>query len=93
MTGRSAVRPNLLFVMSDDHAAHAISSYSAASVRPVVNQTPNLDRIATDGMRFDSCFCTNSICTPSRAAVLTGTYNQDSTAGGCCRDGVTTTTP
>ncbi len=63
-------RPNLIFVMSDDHAAHAISAYGSR-----INETPNIDRIATGGMRFDSCFCTNSICTPSRASILTGTYN------------------
>ena len=40
-----------------------------------INETPNLDRIADGGMRFDNCFCTNSICTPSRAAILTGTYS------------------
>ncbi|MGB7880261.1 MAG: sulfatase-like hydrolase/transferase, partial [Ilumatobacteraceae bacterium] len=71
----SSGRPNLLFIMSDDHAAHAISAYSRASRRPVLNDTPNLDRIANEGMRFDQCFCTNSICTPSRASILTGTYN------------------
>jgi arylsulfatase A-like enzyme len=70
-----ALQPNLLFIMSDDHAAHAISAYSRALGRPVLNDTPNLDRIAAEGMRFDSCFCTNSICTPSRASILTGTYN------------------
>ncbi len=63
-------RPNFVFIMSDDHAAHAISAYGSR-----INQTPNIDRIAADGMRFDSCFCTNSICTPSRASILTGTYN------------------
>ena len=63
-------RPNLLFIMSDDHAAHAISAYGSR-----INETPHLDRIASNGMRFDSAFCTNSICTPSRAAILTGTYN------------------
>jgi arylsulfatase A-like enzyme len=63
-------RPNLLFIMSDDHASHAISAYGSR-----INHTPNLDRIADAGMRFDSVFCTNSICTPSRAAILTGTYN------------------
>src|SRR6056297_3495488 len=73
-------RPNLLFVMSDDHAAHAISAYTtgdrpAQPARPQINHTPHLDRIAEGGMRFDSCFCTNSICTPSRASILTGTYN------------------
>ncbi len=63
-------RPNLLFIMSDDHASHAIGAYGSR-----INTTPQLDRIAREGMRFDACFCTNSICTPSRAAVLTGTYN------------------
>lgn len=62
--------PNLVFVMSDDHAAHAISAYGSR-----INETPHLDRIADDGMRFDAAFCTNSICAPSRAAILTGTYN------------------
>ena len=63
-------RPNLVFVMSDDHAAHAISAYGS-----VINQTPHLDRLAAEGMRFTRAFCTNAICTPSRAAILTGTYN------------------
>ncbi|MFW5893900.1 MAG: sulfatase [Verrucomicrobiota bacterium] len=63
-------RPNIIFIMSDDHAAHAMSCYGSK-----VNQTPNLDRIADEGMRFDNCFCTNSICTPSRAVILAGTYN------------------
>ena len=63
-------RPNILFIMSDDHASHAMSCYGSR-----INQTPNLDRIADEGMRFDNVFCTNSICTPSRAAILTGTYN------------------
>ena len=62
--------PNILFIMSDDHAAHAMSCYGS-----VINETPQLDRIAQGGMRFDNCFCTNSICTPSRATILTGTYN------------------
>lgn len=63
-------RPNIVFVMSDDHAAHAISAYGSR-----INTTPNIDRLAADGMRFDNAFCTNSICTPSRASILTGTYN------------------
>jgi arylsulfatase A-like enzyme len=56
--------------MSDDHAAHAISAYGS-----VVNQTPNLDRLAKEGMRFDRCYAVNSICTPSRATILTGKYS------------------
>jgi arylsulfatase A-like enzyme len=63
-------RPNILFIMSDDHAAHAMSCYGSR-----INQTPHLDRIASGGMRFDNCFCTNSISTPSRASILAGTYN------------------
>lgn len=62
--------PNILFIMSDDHAAHAISSYGSK-----INNTPNIDRIADEGMRFENCFCTNSICSPSRAVILTGKYN------------------
>lgn len=65
-----ASRPNLLFILSDDHASHAMSCYGSR-----INSTPNLDRIAQSGMRFDNCFCTNSICTPSRASILTGTHN------------------
>ncbi len=63
-------RPNILFIMSDDHAANAIGAYGSK-----INQTPNIDRLAEEGMRFDHCYVTNSICTPSRAAILTGTHN------------------
>ena len=63
-------RPNIIYIMSDDHAAHALSCYSSA-----INKTPNLDRIANEGIRFDKCFVTNSICTPSRAVILTGKYS------------------
>ena len=62
--------PNVVFIMSDDHAAHAVSAYGSR-----INRTPGIDRIAERGMRLDSAFCTNSICAPSRAAILTGTYN------------------
>src|SRR5687767_9235643 len=63
-------RPNILFIMTDDHAAHAISAYGS-----LVNNTPNLDRLAREGMRFEQCFAVNSICTPSRATILTGKYS------------------
>ena len=66
----AADRPNIIFIMSDDHAAHAISAYGSR-----VNTTPNIDRLAREGMRFDNVFVTNSICTPSRAAILTGQYS------------------
>ena len=62
--------PNIIYIMSDDHAAHALSCYSGR-----INRTPNLDRLAAEGMRFTNCFCTNSICGPCRAVVLTGKYS------------------
>ncbi|NIZ08622.1 sulfatase [Pseudooceanicola sp. HF7] len=67
---RIPVRPNIIFIMSDDHASRAISAYGAG-----LNHTPNLDRLAQEGMRHDATYVTNSICTPSRAAILTGTHN------------------
>ncbi len=70
LSTQSAERPNILFIMSDDHAAHAISAYGSK-----VNKTPNIDRIGKEGMRFSNCFVVNSICTPSRAAILTGKYS------------------
>ena len=63
-------RPNIIFIFTDDHAAHAISAYGSK-----VNKTPNIDRLATEGMRFDRCLVTNSICGPSRACILTGKYS------------------
>jgi len=63
-------RPNIVFIMTDDHAAHAISSYGSKLIK-----TPHLDRLAREGMRFENAFVTNSICTPSRAVILTGKYS------------------
>jgi arylsulfatase A-like enzyme len=63
-------RPNILFMMSDDHAFQAISCYDGR-----LNSTPNIDRLAKDGVRFTSSFCTNSICAPCRAVLLTGKYS------------------
>lgn len=63
-------QPNILFIFTDDHASHAMSCYGSK-----VNQTPNLDRIAREGMLFNNCFCTNSICGPSRAVILTGKHS------------------
>jgi len=62
--------PNILFIFSDDHAQHAISAYGSK-----VNKTPHIDRLAREGARFINSFVTNSICTPSRAALLTGQYS------------------
>ncbi|MEK6238681.1 MAG: sulfatase-like hydrolase/transferase, partial [Planctomycetales bacterium] len=63
-------KPNNVFIMSDDHASHALSCYGSK-----INKTPNLDRIANEGMRFDRCYVTNSICGPSRAVIQTGKYS------------------
>ena len=69
-TAAAADRPNIVFIMTDDHAAHAIGAYGSR-----VNQTPNLDRLAREGALLENVFATNSICTPSRAAILTGQYS------------------
>jgi arylsulfatase A-like enzyme len=68
----AADRPNIVFIFSDDHAYQAISAYG--DPRKLV-ETPNIDRIAKEGMRFDRCLVPNSICGPSRATVLTGKYS------------------
>ncbi|GAA0513547.1 sulfatase [Paractinoplanes deccanensis] len=61
---------NIVMILTDDHAAHAISAYGSA-----VAATPRIDEIAALGRRFDNCFATNSLCSPSRASILTGTYS------------------
>ncbi|MFG0284496.1 MAG: sulfatase [Phycisphaerales bacterium JB039] len=67
---RAQDRPNILFIFTDDHGAQAISAYGSNR-----NTTPNIDRIAAEGMRFDNCFVTNAICGPSRAVILTGLHS------------------
>ncbi len=63
-------RPNILFIFTDDHSSDAISAYGSK-----INTTPNIDRLAAEGMLFENCFVTNSICGPSRATILTGKYS------------------
>lgn len=63
-------RPNIIYIMSDDHAEQAISCYGSKLIK-----TPNIDRIAKEGVRFENSFVTNSICGPSRACLLTGKYS------------------
>ncbi|MEZ6114443.1 MAG: sulfatase [Pirellulaceae bacterium] len=65
-------RPNIVFIFADDHTTQAVSAYGEK--RHLID-TPNLDRIAKEGMRFDRCLVTNSICGPSRATILTGKYS------------------
>ena len=63
-------KPNIIVIFSDDHALQAIGAYGSPHVK-----TPNIDRIAREGVLFNNTFCTNSICAPSRAVLLTGKYN------------------
>ena len=70
-------RPNILFIMADDHACNAISAYGGRLAK--VAPTPNIDRLAREGMRLNQCFVTNSICTPSRAVILSGQHSHRNT--------------
>jgi arylsulfatase A-like enzyme len=72
--GAATARPNILFIMSDDHTSQAVGVYGSRLAK--LNPTPALDKLAREGMRFDRVFCVNSICTPSRASILTGQYPQ-----------------
>lgn len=65
--------PNILFIFSDDHALQAISAYDFRGRH--LNKTPNIDRIANEGALFNANYCANSICSPSRATVLTGKHS------------------
>ncbi|MGC6489576.1 MAG: sulfatase [Planctomycetota bacterium] len=75
----SGARPNIIFVFSDDHAAHAISAYGSQ-----INKTPNIDRLASEGLLFRNNFCGNALCGPSRATILTGLHSH---ANGFMRNG------
>jgi arylsulfatase A-like enzyme len=66
-------RPNIVFIFTDDHAPHAIGAYDGWLKS--VNPTPNIDKLATEGMLFVNSFCTNSICGPSRAVIQTGKHS------------------
>jgi arylsulfatase A-like enzyme len=62
--------PNIIFIMTDDHAFQAISAYGSELI-----ETPNIDKLAEEGIRFDQAHVTNSICSPSRAVILTGKFS------------------
>ena len=66
-------RPNIIFIMSDDHTTQAITAYD--SLYAGFFSTPNIDRLANEGMRFDNVYCANAICGPSRAIIITGKYS------------------
>ena len=72
-TSANDKRPNILFVFSDDHATHAIGAYNGWLKS--VNPTPEIDKLAKDGMVFEKSFCSNSICGPSRAVILSGKHS------------------
>jgi len=70
LPGPDAPKPNIIFIFTDDHASQSIGAYGSK-----INQTPNLDRIASEGAIFLNSFCANSICGPSRATILTGLHS------------------
>lgn len=70
MAQERAPRPNIVMILTDDHASHAIGAYGS-----VINRTPRIDEIGERGWRFANCFATNSLCSPSRASILTGTFS------------------
>ena len=70
---RAAKTPNIVFIFTDDHAPQAIGAYNGWLKG--VNPTPNIDKLAAQGMLFQNSFCTNSICGPSRAVILTGKHS------------------
>lgn len=67
-------KPNIIYIMADDHTSQAIGAYGKRLAS--LNPTPTIDRLATEGILLENVFCTNSICTPSRASILTGQYGQ-----------------
>jgi uncharacterized sulfatase len=66
-------QPNIIFIMADDHTSQAFGVYGSRLAG--LDPTPNIDRLAHEGMLFENAFCTNSICTPSRASIMTGQYS------------------
>tara|TARA_Y100000588_G_scaffold333748_1_gene372807 strand:+ start:3548 stop:5230 length:1683 start_codon:yes stop_codon:yes gene_type:complete len=72
---QTQVRPNILFIMSDDHTAQAVGAY--ATLLKKLDPTPTIDTLAEEGILFENAFVTNSICTPSRACIITGQYNHN----------------
>jgi len=71
-TSAEKPRPNIVFIMADDHAWQAVSAYG--DERRLI-QTPNIDRLGKEGLKFGRCLVGNSLCGPARASILTGTYS------------------
>ena len=72
-TAKKDTRPNIIYIMSDDHTTQAITAYD--SIYGKYFSTPNIDRIAKEGIRFDNVYCANAICGPSRAIIISGKYS------------------
>ena len=72
-SAEKAEQPNIIFIMADDHTTQAFGVYGSRLAG--LNPTPNIDRLAHEGILFENAFCTNAICTPSRASILTGQYS------------------
>ena len=70
--GNQPKQPNILFIMTDDHTTQAMSCYGGT-----LFETPNMDRIAAEGMRFDNCYAANALSGPSRACILTGKFSHE----------------
>ena len=83
-------QPNIIFIMTDDHTTQAMSCYGGQLI-----STPNMDRLAEEGMRFDNCFVTNALSGPSRACILTGKFSHENgfTDNACVFDGSQPTFP
>ena len=71
--GNNKQRPNIIFILSDDHATNAISAYNKRIEQ--IAPTPNIDKLANEGAILNNVFCTNAICGPSRASIITGKYS------------------
>ncbi|MBT8037747.1 MAG: sulfatase [Verrucomicrobiae bacterium] len=73
LVSAASSKPNIIWIFSDDHSFQTIGAYGGRYQK--LNPTPHIDRIANEGMRFDRCYVTNSICAPSRAVLLTGKHS------------------
>ena len=74
---------NILYIMSDDHTTQGFGSYGSRLAK--LNPTPTLDKLAAEGTLFEQAHCTNAICSPSRAAILTGQYGHVKPRHAPCR--------
>ena len=73
MISEKIKKPNIVFILSDDHATNAITAYNDRFKG--IAETPNIDKIANEGAILTNAFSTNAICGPSRASIITGKYS------------------